>query len=475
MYFEQFYLTCLAHASYMIGSEGEAAVVDPQRDVEIYLKVAEEQNLKIRYIFETHLHADFVSGHNELAARTGAKIYIGAQADAGFPHVPLTDGLDVKMGAVRIRALETPGHTPESVCLVLTDESESSDGKSAAGESAQPSAVLTGDTLFIGDVGRPDLSRTHTPPELAGLMYDSLHQKLMALPDAVKVYPAHGAGSLCGRAMRAERSSTIGTERLTNYALQIASREEFIAQLTANLPARPEYFLEDAEINRSGAGALGELPPLAGLSPAEVQALAQQGANLLDVRGNDVFAEGHVPGSINIALAGQFASWAGGILGIHSNPVLIGDTGAQIEEARLRLARVGIEDVRGYLAGGVAAWQAAGLAILKTAQISPQELNQKLGEGSWRAKDVLDVRRESEWQAGHIGQVQCRALDTFAHGVPALGGGPVAVHCKSGYRSMIACSLLERAGHRNVVNVVGGFDAWHAAGLPEVAEELVKA
>jgi hydroxyacylglutathione hydrolase len=474
MYFEQFYLTCLAHASYMIGSEGEAAVVDPQRDVEIYLKLAEEQNLKIRHIFETHLHADFVSGHNELAARTGAKIYIGAQADAGFPHVPLTDGFEVKMGTVRIRALETPGHTPESVCLVLTDESESSDGKSADVKLAQPSAVLTGDTLFIGDVGRPDLSRTHTPPELAGLMYDSLHQKLMTLPDAVKVYPAHGAGSLCGRAMRAERSSTIGTERLTNYALQIASREEFVAQLTANLPARPEYFLEDAEINRSGAGALGELPPLAGLSPAEVQALAQQGANLLDVRGNEVFAEGHVPGSINIALAGQFASWAGGILGIHSNPVLIGDTEAQIEEARLRLARVGIEDVRGYLAGGVAAWQMAGLAILKTAQISPQELNQKLGEGSWRAKDVLDVRREGEWQAGHIGQVQCRALDTFAHGVPALGGGPVAVHCKSGYRSMIACSLLERAGHRNVVNVAGGFDAWHAAGLPEVAEELVK-
>jgi rhodanese-related sulfurtransferase len=306
-------------------------------------------------------------------------------------------------------------------------------------------------------------------------MYDSLHQKLMTLPDAVKVYPAHGAGSLCGRAMRAERSSTIGTERLTNYALQIASREQFIAQLTANLPARPEYFLEDAEINRSGAGALGELPPLAGLSPAEVQALAQEGANLLDVRGNDVFAAGHVPGSINIALAGQFASWAGGILGIHANPVLIGDTDAQIEEARLRLARVGIEDVRGYLAGGVAAWQAAGLPLLKTPQISPQELNQKLSQGSWRATDVIDVRREGEWQAGHIGQVQFRALDTFAHGVPALDAdGPVAVHCKSGYRSMIACSLLERAGHRNVVNVVGGFDAWHAAGLPEVAEELAK-
>ncbi len=466
MHFEQFYLTCLAHASYMIGSEGEAAVVDPQRDVDIYLKAAEEQNLKIRHIFETHLHADFVSGHKELAARTGAKIYIGARANAEFPHVPLTDGFELKMGAVRIRALETPGHTPESVCLVITDEAKS----------AQPCAVLTGDTLFIGDVGRPDLSRTHTPRELAGLLYDSLHQKLLALPDAVMVYPAHGAGSLCGRAMRAERSSTIGTERLTNYALQIANREEFIAQLTTNLPARPDYFLEDAEINRSGAAALTELPPLPALSPAEVQTLLQQNANVLDVRPGDEFAAGHVPGSIGIALSGQFASWAGGILGIHSKPVLIGDTDAQIEEARLRLARVGIEDLRGYLAGGVAAWQKAGLPLVKTAQISPQELNQKLLEGSWRALDVLDVRREGEWQAGHIAEVQCRALDTFPQGLPAIDRErPVAVHCKGGYRSMIACSLLERAGYRNVINVAGGFDAWHAAALPEVAEQLAKA
>jgi hydroxyacylglutathione hydrolase len=476
MYFEQFYLTCLAHASYMIGSEGEAAVVDPQRDVDIYLKAADEQNLKIRHIFETHLHADFVSGHKELAARTGAKIYIGAQANAGFPHVPLTDGFEVKMGAVRLRALETPGHTPESVCLVITDESKSSESKSSESKWAQPCAVLTGDTLFIGDVGRPDLSRTHTPRELAGLLYDSLHQKLLALPDAVMVYPAHGAGSLCGRAMRAERSSTMGTERLTNYALQIASREEFIGQLTTNLPTRPDYFLEDAEINRSGAAALTELPPLPGLSPAEVQARLKQNANVLDVRPGDAFAAGHVPGSINIALSGQFASWAGGILGIHAKPVLIGDTDAQIEEARLRLARVGIEDLRGYLAGGVAAWQKAGLPVLKTAQISVQELNQKLREGSWRALDVLDVRREGEWQAGHIAEVQCRALDTFPQGVPAMDRErPVAVHCKSGYRSMIACSLLERAGHRNVLNVAGGFDAWHAAELPEVAEQLAKA
>jgi hydroxyacylglutathione hydrolase len=471
MYFEQFYLTCLSHASYMLGSEGEAAVVDPQRDVDIYLTAAHKQGLKIRHIFETHLHADFVSGHKELAARTGAKIYIGAQANAEFPHTPLTDGTEVNVGAVRIRALETPGHTSESVCLVITDQSKSSEGKAV-----EPCAVLTGDTLFIGDVGRPDLSRTHTPQELAGLLYDSLHQKLLALPDAVVVYPAHGAGSLCGRAMRAERSSTIGTERLTNYALQIASREEFIAQLTANLPARPEYFLEDAEINRSGAPTLTDLPPLPALSPAAVQALLQQNANVLDVRTSDEFAAGHVPGSISIALSGQFASWAGGILGIHSKPVLIGDSEEQVEEARLRLARVGIEDLRGYLAGGVGAWQNAGLPLMKTAQISPQELNQKLLEGSLRASDILDVRREGEWQAGHIEHVECRPLDTFPQGLPEIEEGrTVAVHCKSGYRSMIACSLLQRAGHRNVINVAGGFDAWHGAEFPEVAETLVKA
>ena len=471
MYFEQFYLTCLAHASYMIGSEGEAAVVDPQRDVDIYLKTAEEQNLKIRHIFETHLHADFVSGHKELASRTGATIYMGAQAHAGFPHVLLTDGFEVKVGAVRIRALETPGHTPESVCLVLTDVMTDE-------KSAQPAAVLTGDTLFIGDVGRPDLSHAHTPQQLAGLLYDSLHEKLMALPDEVKVYPAHGAGSLCGRAMRAERSSTIGTERLTNYALQIPSREKFIAQLTTNLPTRPEYFLEDAEINRSGAATLTDLPPLPRLSPVELQSLLLHSPkpNVLDVRPGDEFAAGHIPGAINIALSGQFASWAGGILGIHSNPVLIADSDAQVDEARLRLARVGIEDVRGYLAGGIAAWQNADLPVVKTAQISAPELDQKIRSGIFRATDILDVRREGEWQAGHIPEVQCSALDSFSQRLPAADRErPVAVHCKSGYRSIIACSLLQRAGYSNVVNVAGGFDAWHAAELPEIAEQLAKA
>jgi glyoxylase-like metal-dependent hydrolase (beta-lactamase superfamily II)/rhodanese-related sulfurtransferase len=462
MYFEQFYLTCLAHASYMLGSGGEAAVVDPQRDVDIYLKAAGEQNLKIRHIFETHLHADFVSGHKELAARTGAQIYIGARAGAQFPHVPLTDGFEVRMGAVRVRALETPGHTPESMCFAVIDEQKS----------PKPWAVLTGDTLFIGDVGRPDLSRTHTPEQLAALLYQSLHQKLMTLPDATLVYPAHGAGSLCGRSMRAERSSTIATERLTNSALQIRTQEEFVRQLTANLPTRPEYFLEDAEINRSGAGALTELPPLRAIAPDELQTLLDAGANVLDVRPADEFAAGHAPGSINIALSGQFASWAGGILGIHSKPALVAATDAQVEEARVRLARVGIEEVRGYLAGGFSAWKQAGRPVLATPQISVVELEERIRQ---RSVDVLDVRRAGEWQAGHLANAQHRALDTFPHGLPALDSRPVAIHCKSGYRSMIACSLLERAGYRNLINVTGGFDAWDAAKLPVVTEQLAKA
>lgn len=464
MYFEQFYLTCLAHASYMIGSQGEAAVIDPQRDVDIYLEAAEEQGLRIRHIFETHLHADFVSGHKELAARTGAAIYIGEQAHAGFPHTPLRDGSEVRMGDVRIRTLETPGHTAESICLVVTDLEKSE----------EPWGVLTGDTLFIGDVGRPDLSPAHTPQDLAGLLYDSLHQKLLRLPDATLVYPAHGAGSLCGRSMRAERSSTIGTERLTNYALQFGSREEFIRQVTSNLPVRPGYFLQDAEINRSGAEALTDRPPLPALSLTDFQELLREKANVVDVRPPEQFAVEHIPGSINIALSGQFATWAGTILGLGSKPVLVAESDAQVEEANLRMSRVGIEDVRGYLAGGIGEWKKAGLPLSSTTQISAQELQKKLKDGQVH---VLDVRREGEWQAGHIAQVQQYALDAFPQGLPPVDDDrvPLAVHCKSGYRSMIACSLLERAGHRNILNLVGGFDAWHSAGLPEVAEHAVKA
>jgi hydroxyacylglutathione hydrolase len=463
MYFEQFYLGCLAHASYMLASEGEAVVIDPQRDVEIYLTAAAEHDLKVRHIFETHLHADFVSGHKELAARTGAQIYFGAKAGATFAHVAVHDGFELRFGKARITVLETPGHTPESICLLVTDEEKRQ----------TPCAVLTGDTLFLGDVGRPDLSRTHTPEQLAGMLYDSLHNKLLKLPDDVAVYPAHGAGSLCGRNMRAERSSTIGTERLTNYALQIPSREEFVRQLTSNLPARPDYFLQDAEINRGGAAALSDLAELQAISPAALKAMLDDGVRVLDIRPGDQFAAGHVPGSINIALSGQFATWAGTILGLSARPVLISENAEQLSEARLRLARVGIEGERGYLQGGVAGWKEAGFELTQLPQVTVQELQRRLSGNEIR---VLDVRREAEWMAGHLEGADWWSLDRFRISPPEVDlNVPLAVHCQSGYRSMIACSLLQRAGFQNVMNVSGGFDAWQKAQLPVATGAPVEA
>jgi hydroxyacylglutathione hydrolase len=463
MYFEQFYLGCLAHASYILASEGEAVVVDPQRDVEMYLKAAEEHGATIRHVFETHLHADFVSGHRELAGRTGAKIYIGAEAGATFAHVPVQDGFELNVGKLSLRVLETPGHTPESICLVTTDHEKSS----------RPWAVLTGDTLFLGDVGRPDLSRKHTPPQLAAMLYDSLHDKVLKLPDDVLVYPAHGAGSLCGRNMRAERSSTIGTERLTNYALQFKSKEVFVAQLTSHLPARPEYFLQDAEINRSGAAALSDLLPLRAIEPAELKTMLDNGEIAVDVRPGEEFAAGHVPGSVNIALSGQFATWAATVLGLTAHPVLIAESEEQLSEARTRLARVGIEELDGHLRGGAAAWKEAGLPLSTIRQVTATGLNDQIG---MRHVQVLDVRREPEWETGHIESAVWWPLDNFKVSPPEIDrDAPLAVHCKGGYRSMIACSLLQRAGFHHVTNVIGGFDAWQQAKLPFVSDKPVSA
>ncbi len=463
MYFEQFYLGCLAHASYLLGSQGQAIVVDPQRDIEIYLQAAADHGMVIRHIFETHLHADFVSGHRELAARTGAKIYVGAEAGVTFPHVPISDGFVLTAGDVRLRALATPGHTPESICLVIWDDAAAAD----------PWGVLTGDTLFIGDVGRPDLSAQFSSAQLAAMLYDSLFEKLLRLPDSTRVFPEHGAGSLCGRNMRAERSSTIGLERLTNSALQVGDREEFVRQVTANLPVRPEYFAQDAEMNRAGALSLTDLPPLESVSPARLQSLSEQGTIALDVRPAGQFAAAHLPGSVNISLSGQFASWAATILGLHARPVLIAENARQVAEARTRLARVGIEELTGYLADGLHGWERSGRPLSQIGEMSVQELEQQLRTG---AVTVLDVRRQPEWEAGHIAGAHWWPVDHFRISPPEIGTAkPIAIHCKGGYRSMIACSLLRRVGYSDVINVQGGFDAWQQANLPAETSASVEA
>jgi glyoxylase-like metal-dependent hydrolase (beta-lactamase superfamily II)/rhodanese-related sulfurtransferase len=456
MYFDQFYLACLAHASYMIGSEGVAAVIDPQRDVEIYIEEAKKQGLQIAHIIETHLHADFVSGHRELAALTGATIHVGEKAGALYPHHDVKDGDEVRFGQVVLHFLETPGHTLESICIVVTDLERS----------PEPYAVMTGDTLFIGDVGRPDLSPDLTPQQLAGMLYDSLHQKLLRLPDSVEVYPAHGAGSLCGRNISQERSSTIGKERKTNYALKPMSRDEFVQLLTSELPPRPEYFLRDAEINRGGASPIENLAPLKALTPQEVLQIQASGAVVLDTRPATLFGAAHIPGAIHIALTGQFASWAGIVIGLDQPIVIVAEEPQQAEESRIRLSRVGIEKVAGYLEGSELAWDRAGLPHDQVPQISVLDLYQQISEHP-DSLQILDVRKKPEWESGHIEGAQLKPLDRLQTMLAGLDPQkPTAVHCKSGYRSSIATSLLQRAGFSNVMNVVGGFDAWLAQKLP---------
>lgn len=458
MYFEQFYLTCLSHASYMLGSEGIAAVVDPQRDVGIYIEEAARHGLKIQYVIETHLHADFVSGHQELAAATGAKVYLGARAGAKFPHVPVKDGDELTFGKCRLKFLETPGHTIESVSVVVTDLENPE----------RPMAVLTGDTLFIGDVGRPDLSPDLSPQQLAGMLYDSLQSKLLKLPDDVSVYPAHGAGSLCGRQMSSERSSTIGKEKASNYALRPKSREEFVRLLTAELPDRPDYFATDVEINRAGAAPLNELPPVRALAPAEFLLRQKAGATVLDTRPASQFDAAHIPGAIQIGLGGQYASWAGILLGLDTELLLVAEDDGRVNESRLRLARVGIEQVAGFLKDGMAGWIREGMPVQQVAQISAEQLYELLRQDP-DGVQVVDVRKPSEWEEGHVAQAVNKPLNHLTSLLSGLDPSkPTAVHCKGGYRSTIAGSLLQRAGFAHVMNVLGGFDAWRTCDLPYV-------
>lgn len=456
MYFKQYYLGCLAHASYLIGSDGEAAVVDPQRDVDQYVEEAKARGLTITYVIETHLHADFVSGHRELAARTGARIVFGAKAGAEFEHLVVKEGDELRLGRVVLRVLETPGHTPEGISILVVDTEAS----------PEPQKVLTGDTLFVGDVGRPDLvgSKGYTPEQMAGLLYDSLHEKLLTLDDAVEVYPAHGAGSACGRFMSKETWSTIGDQRRGNYALKPMSRDEFVKMMTADLPEPPAYFSRDAEINRTGAPALGELPQPRALAPVEVDAHVRAGALVLDVRPAAAYGTAHVPGSVNIALSGQFAGWAGSLVEPGTRIVVVAEDIEGVDEAVTRLARVGLEGVVGYLDGGIYAWDRAGLETASVAQMALDELEARLDE---RADlQVVDVRRPQEYAVGHVPTAENATLAHLIEEAPRFDRGrPTAVVCASGYRSSIGTSLLERAGFREIYNVVGGTNGWRSAGF----------
>lgn len=442
---ERFYLGCLAHASYMVGSGGIAAVIDPQRDVDQYIETAARLGWKIEHIIETHLHADFVSGHHELAARTGGRIYFGRQAGALFEHVAVKDGDEIAFGDCRMRFIETPGHTLESMCILMTDGDE-------------PGVLFTGDTLFAGDVGRPDLSPTHTPQQLAEILYDSLHTKLMTLPDETVIYPAHGAGSLCGRQMSSESSSTIGRQKQTNYALLAGDKAEFVQMLTEHLPARPEYFARDVDMNRRGAAALGELPALEAFSSSEVLELQRGGAVVVDTRPAMEFAVAHVPGSVHIALTGQYASWAARILGLDRKLILVCEDDEHVGEAHTRLARVGVENVAGYLKDGVLGWIREGKQLEYIPQLSASEFEELRAVEPVR---VLDVREAGEREGGAIeGSVWIPLGDLEKRVAEVPRDGLLVVHCKGGYRSSIATSILRRAGIENLANLIGGYDAW---------------
>jgi glyoxylase-like metal-dependent hydrolase (beta-lactamase superfamily II)/rhodanese-related sulfurtransferase len=450
--FKQFYLGCLSHASYYLGSEGEAAIIDPQRDVQQYIDEANSRGQKIKYVIETHSHADFVSGHLELAGKTGAEIVYGRRAKTQFPTHKVGDGDELRVGHVRLRFLETPGHTPESICIIAEDI----DGTQAA---CVPAKLFTGDTLFIGDVGRPDLigSKGFTAQEMAGMLYDSLHEKILPLSDETEVYPAHGAGSLCGKSLSKETWSTLGNQRQFNYALQPMSRDEFIKIVAADQPDAPAYFPKSAAKNLEGSASLSDIAKPRELTTEEI--LYFDGV-VIDVRKNVEFGAGHVPNSINIGLGGQFASWAGILIPIGTPLAVTAETQEQIDEAVMRLARVGHETVTGYMLID----NFDGLKK-RVEQMPVERVNELVRSGE--EMQFVDVRRIGEYNNGHAEGAISLPLDKLAIGYDAMDPSlPTYVICQSGYRSSTGTSILENAGFAELYNVTGGTAAWMGAGLP---------
>lgn len=460
MILKQFYLNCLAHASYLIGDEttGTAAVVDPQRDIERYLEFAAEHRLQIKHVFLTHLHADFVAGHLELRDRVGAKIYLGAKAKAEYRFTPLGDGDVVELGRVRLQALETPGHTPESISILVYDPAQSE---------AQPHAVLTGDTLFIGDVGRPDLrvALGWSASDLGGLLYDSLHTKLLGLRDGSLVYPAHGAGSLCGKAISKNTVSTIGDQRRLNYALQPMSKQAFIELVTADQPEAPPYFTYDAVLNSKERPTLDEtlereLKPVTLERLLELQA---DGAQILDTRDADEFAAAHLAGSINVGLGGQYATWAGTVFDRTHPIVIIADPGRENESA-IRLGRIGFDHVAGYLQNGLRSLESRPDLVSFTERLSAQFAAELLSSN--QPPVAIDVRGPREREQKHIEGSLSVPLNHLVENMKTLPNDrPLLVFCAGGYRSSIAASLLRRGGFDSVCELAGGIAAWEAAKL----------
>ena len=461
MLLKQFYLNCLAHASYLIGDEETrmAVVVDPQRDIERYLEFAAENNLQIKHVILSHLHADFIAGHLELRDRVGAAIYLGAKAQAEYRFTPLADGSVVEFGRVRLKALETPGHTPESISIVVYDLNRSG---------SEPYAVLTGDTLFVGDVGRPDLraSLGWSANDLGGLLYDSLQSKLLPLPDASLVYPAHGAGSLCGRAISKDTVSTIGDQRRLNYALQPMSKKAFIELVTADQPEAPPYFVYDAVLNSKERPTLDEslernLKPL---TLDAVLALQKQGAQILDTRDAEEFGAAHLAGSINIGLGGQYATWAGTMLD-HEHPIVIVAAPSRENESAVRLGRIGFDNVAGYLQNGLQSLASRPDRVAFVERLSPQFAAEIIA--SSEPPLAVDVRAPREREQKRIEGSLSLPLSHLMQDLKDLPKNrALLVYCAGGYRSSIAASLLKASGFDSVCEIAGGLAAWESANLP---------
>jgi hydroxyacylglutathione hydrolase len=460
MYIEQMYTNCLSEAAYYIESNGEAAIIDPLRETAPYLEMAKQRGATIKYVFETHFHADFVSGHVDLAKATGATIVYGPTAKTSYEIHEAQDGEQFSIGDISITTLHTPGHTPESTTWLLKDES------------GKDHAIFSGDTLFIGDVGRPDLaikSGEITKEDLAGLLYDSLRNKIMPLTDDVLVYPAHGAGSACGKNLSDETFATLGNQKQTNYALQDISREDFVVELTTGIMPAPQYFSKNAMLNKNGYDSIGEVMErgVHALSAEEVKQEQQNGALIIDTRDKDDFVQGFIPGSMFVGLDGSYAVWVGTLVtDIKKRIVVIADTGRE-EEAVKRLARVGYDNTIGYLDGGIEAWTAAGNALDQVNNITANELEALQQSGT---VNVLDARKPGEYDSEHMQDAQSYPLDYIQSHLNDLDKDKTyQVHCKSGYRSLIAVSILKANGYQNLMNVTGGFDAIKETEIPKTA------